>query len=52
VIVTFDVEATDLVTAVAIATRRANNDGYPRASVVSSRQTGTRSWSVVMFVST
>jgi hypothetical protein len=51
VITTYEVEATDLVTAIAVATRRANNDGYPRASVVSSVQTGTNSWTITMFLS-
>jgi hypothetical protein len=51
VITTYEVQATDLVTAIAVATRRANKDGYPRASVVSSTQTGTNSWTITMFVS-
>lgn len=50
-ITTYDVTATDLVTAISVATKRAHNDGYERASVVSSKQTGRTSWSITMFVS-
>jgi hypothetical protein len=42
VITTYEVQASDLGTAIAVAARRAHNDGYPRASVVSSIQTGTK----------
>jgi len=51
VVTTYEINASDLMTAIAIATKRANNDSWPRASVLSSRQTAPNSWSIVMFVS-
>jgi hypothetical protein len=50
-VTTYEVQAPDAVTAIAVATRRAHNDGFPRASVVSSVQSGSGSWTITMFVS-
>jgi hypothetical protein len=51
VTIDYDVNAPDLGTAIALATRRAINDGYSHVSVMSTKQTKQTGWTIRMFCS-
>ena len=45
----FEVTAPDLGTAISVATNRAHSSGFTHVSISSTKQTGSTSWTIVMF---
>jgi hypothetical protein len=51
VLIPYEITATDIGTAISIAQQRAHRDGYTHVSINSTRQTGTTTWTITVFVS-
>jgi len=49
VLVTYEVNASDLGAAIGIAQRRALNDGYSHVQIQATKQVGTTSWRITVF---